>query len=316
MRRLARLGRWLGVFALVFVAPVLVSTGMWAFADRPANWRAADWGTSGLLAGEKPGEAVIHVLAARTGGLKGALAIHSWIVLRRAGESGYDRYDKVGWGSPIRRNGYAADGRWYSNDPEIVATVRGAEAERLIPLVEAAIASYPHAARGGYRLWPGPNSNSFVAHVLRSVPDIGAVLPPNAVGRDYLPGGKVVALDRDWRDLHVTLYGLAGFSAGLRSGLEVHLFGLVAGIDIIRPGVKLPGLGRLGIYRARVLARSHSVNWLSPISPAARPSIVVVASTSSAVSRQPFIRRKTKAARNAVRLLPSTNGWLRAMPNA
>lgn len=234
-------------FLLVFLAPALLATAVWAVSDRPANWRSADWSSSGLLAKPKREDAVVHVLAARTGGLKGAVSVHSWILLKRKGERDYVRYDKVGWGSPVRRNGYAADGRWYSNDPWIVASVTGSEAEALIPRVEAAIASYPHAARGGYRIWPGPNSNSFVAHVLREVPQIGAALPPTAVGRDYLSGGRFLAIDSDWRNVHATVYGLAGFSAGLRSGLEVHFLGLVAGVDIARPGIKVPGVGRIGL---------------------------------------------------------------------
>lgn len=238
--------RLLLAFLLVFLAPAGVSTAVWAVADRPASWRNADWSSSGLLPRPRAEEAAVLVLAARTGGLKGAVSVHSWIVLKRPGEREYERYDKVGWGSPVRRNGYPADGRWYSNEPWVVASVTGEQAEALIARVEAAIASYPHSARGGYRIWPGPNSNSFVAHVLREVPQIGAALPPTAVGRDYLSGGRFLAIDSDWREVHATLWGLAGFSAGLRSGFEVHLLGLVAGVDITRPGIKLPGVGRVG----------------------------------------------------------------------
>lgn len=241
------LKRMMLAFLLVFLAPAIVATAVWAVSDRPANWRAADWSSSGLLPAPKQDEAVIHVLAARTGGLKGAVSVHSWIVLKRKGEREYERYDKVGWGSPVRRNGYAADGRWYSNAPWIVASVTGDAAQALIPRVEAAIASYPHAGRGGYRMWPGPNSNSFVAHILREAPQIGATLPPTAVGRDYLSGGRFLAIDSDWRNVHATLWGLAGFSAGLRSGLEVHFLGLVAGVDVARPGIKVPGVGRIGL---------------------------------------------------------------------
>ena len=75
----------------------------------------------------------------------------------------------------------------------------------------------------------------------------GAVLPPHAVGRDYLPDGEFVHLDEDSRDLHVTLRGLLGFSVGVRSGIEVHFLGLVAGLDLARPGIKVPALGRIGI---------------------------------------------------------------------
>ena len=121
------------------------------------------------------------------------------------------------------------------------------EAARLIPKIEKAISAYPYSKPGGYRIWPGPNSNTFVAHVLRSVPELGVVLPPDAVGRDYLPEGKLFAVDPDGRDVHATLYGLLGVSAGVRSGIELHIMGLVAGIDLARPGIKIPALGRIGI---------------------------------------------------------------------
>ena len=239
----------------LFLLPAALSAGWWLSLDRPASWREADWSSSGILppaAGER--QAVIHVMAARTGGLKGALSTHSWIVIKRAGASAYDRYDKVGWGNPVRRNAYAADARWYSNTPFIVKTVRGEKAARLIPEIEAAIAAYPHSARGGYRIWPGPNSNSFVAHVLRQVPDLDAALPVTAVGRDYLADGsrwgRIWHVDADGLDAKFSLGGYAGISAGMRSGFEVNLLGLVAGVDIRHPAVKLPGFGRLGLSSA------------------------------------------------------------------
>ncbi len=166
---------------------------------------------------------------------------------QRQGETTYNRYDKVGWGSPIRRNAYVADARWYSNTPNLVVSVKGEEATELIPKIEQAIQSYPYSKPGAYRIWPGPNSNTFVAHVLRSVPELGAVLPPDAVGRDYLPEGRLFSIDADGLDMHATLYGLLGISAGARSGLEVHFMGLVAGVDVLHPAVKIPALGRFGV---------------------------------------------------------------------
>jgi hypothetical protein len=38
----------------------------------------------------------------------------------------------------------------------------------------------------------------------------------------------------------------------LEEGIELNLFGLSVGIDIMRPALKLPGIGRLGMP-ARVL---------------------------------------------------------------
>jgi hypothetical protein len=147
---------------------------------------------------------------------------------------------------PVRKNAYEPDGRWYSNRPQVVWQVSGRDAEMLIPKIEHAIAAYPYNIRGGYRLWPGPNSNTFVASIMRAVPEIDAVLPPNAVGRDFLTGGRFFAYDPAG-DAHMTLFGLIGFSAGVKSGFEVHLLGLVAGIDFARPGVKIPAFGRVGV---------------------------------------------------------------------
>lgn len=186
-------------------------------------------------------------MAARTGGLKGALSLHTWIVTKEAGGFQYNRYDKVGWGSAVRKNMFEPDARWYSNQPFFVKTIRGEAAEKLIPKVEAAISKYPHDGYGGYRIWPGPNSNSFVAYVLRAVPEINAVLPSNAVGRDFTAKHNFFQLASDGLDVHFSIYGLVGMAAGVRSGLEFHLLGLVFGLDFAEPGVKLPGFGRIGI---------------------------------------------------------------------
>lgn len=240
--------RLAAAFLIIYLLPALASAGWWYMQDRPQSWRDADWSSAGILpkAVESP-DAAIYIFSATTGGMKGAVASHAWIVTKQQGATAYDRYDKVGWGKPIRRNAYQADARWYSNAPRLVVSVKGTQAAQLIPKIEAAIASYPYASPGGYRIWPGPNSNTFVAHVLRSVPELGVVLPPDAVGRDYLPEGKLFQIDADGRDVHATLYGVAGISAGARSGFELHFFGLVAGFDFARPGIKIPALGRFGV---------------------------------------------------------------------
>ena len=244
-----RLLKRLMLFLLtVFIAPALLTLAWWQIKERPGSWRAADWSASGVLpAASSDPDAAIYLMAARTGGLKGAFAVHSWIVVKRPGASRYDRYDKVGWGSPVRHNAYPADGRWYSNAPWVVHAVHGEEALRLIPEFEAAIAEYPFSHRGDYRIWPGPNSNTFVAHVLRHVPEFGGFLPPNAAGRDFAPGLFAIDWSEEAKDLHVTLGGMIGFAAGAVSGLELHFMGLVAGLDFNRPGVKIPAAGLVAL---------------------------------------------------------------------
>ncbi|WP_308915948.1 DUF3750 domain-containing protein [Jannaschia sp. LMIT008] len=235
------------LFLLLFVVPVLASTAWWALQDRPRHWNDADWGPSGVLpAAAQVADATIHVMTARTGGWKGAVSVHSWIVWKRAGDRRWTRHDVVGWGNPVRRDGYAPDARWYSNDPVIRATVTGAQATALIPRLEDAVAAYPWSARGAYRIFPGPNSNTFVEHLLREVPEIGTTLPPHAVGKDWRGPGLRWGRDPGG-DLHVSAWGLLGLSAGPRTGLELQALGQTFGIDWRRPALKLPGIGRVGV---------------------------------------------------------------------
>jgi hypothetical protein len=177
--------RLLLAILIIYLLPALASAGLWAMKEHPTGYRNARWSSAGILP-EAPADkpAAIYVYSAMTGGFKGSVASHAWIVVKREGASSYDRYDKVGWGTPIRRNAYAPDAYWYSNMPRRVVELHGEEAERLIPKIEQAIADYPYGKPGGYHIYPGPNSNTFVAHVLRQVPELGVVLPPDAVGRD------------------------------------------------------------------------------------------------------------------------------------
>ncbi|WP_062228065.1 DUF3750 domain-containing protein [Aureimonas frigidaquae] len=234
-------------FACLFVLPVLLGLGWWSLGDHPASWRNASWSSAGLLPPPERGQAAIYVLAARTGGLKGALSVHSWLILKRPDQDRYERYDKVGWGMPIRRDQYEADGYWYSNPPFIVHAVTGSDAIAMLPQFDAAIAAYPYREMGAYRIWPGPNSNSFVAYVLNAVPGFGGRLPPNAVGKDYAPGWGTFGLTPDGRDFRASLGGYAGVTVGTASGIEVNLLGLAAGIDFERLGIKLPAVGTLAL---------------------------------------------------------------------
>lgn len=237
----------LRIFALTFLLPVAVAALWWSVQDRPASWRAADWGPSGVLppASTVPG-AAIHVLSARTGGAKGALSVHSWIVWKDAGDARWARAEVVGWGLPVRRDAYAPDAKWYSNAPRVVGSVRGTHAARILPDLRAAIDGYPWGRRGDYVIWPGPNSNTFVAHVLRQIPELGLALPPHAVGRDWTGPGFAASRDAGG-DLHASFRGLVGLSLGPRTGIELHLLGQAFGVDVARPAIKLPGIGRVGL---------------------------------------------------------------------
>jgi hypothetical protein len=236
---------------IVFILPALASLAVWqADASKPRSWRDANWSSAKILPeATRDREAVIHVMAAKTGRWKGAFAVHSWLVMKSKGANHYDRYDVVGWGRPVRLNAYAPDARWYSNQPEILKTIKGEKAERYIPLLETAIADYPAWQRGDYKIWPGPNSNSFIAHVLNDVPELQAVLPSNAVGRDFLASGEWLRVDPNYDNIQVSLGGYAGFAIGKRHGFELNFLGLVTGFGISEPSIKLPGFGTIPLSK-------------------------------------------------------------------
>ncbi|MEL6750889.1 MAG: DUF3750 domain-containing protein [Pseudomonadota bacterium] len=244
MRRL--LSSLFAFLFLIFIAPALVHIGVWWWSDPPRSWRDANWDSAGILPQPRQDEAALYLMSARTGGMKGALATHSWVVLKKPGEARYQRFDKVGWGRPVRRNSFAADGNWYSNPPRIVWQASGTEAAALLPQVEKAIANYAHQQPGDYGIWPGPNSNTFIAHVVRSVPGFASDLPGEAVGRDYPKGNGWL-----WRDasgaLRGSLGGFAGFAVGGTAGFELNFLGLVAGFDWQRGEVKVPGFGSMRV---------------------------------------------------------------------
>ena len=74
-------------------------------------------------------------------------------------------------------------------------------------------------------------------------PDVA--LPANAVGRDFRPW-PYVGLTDSGTGVEASLWGLLGVKLGWVEGVELNFLGLVAGLDLRNPGVKLPGFGRIG----------------------------------------------------------------------
>jgi len=238
----------LAVLAL-FLLPIAARAALYAYEGGPGSWRNADWSSVGSLpAATAEPEARVLVMSGRTGGWKGVFAVHSWIVLKPANAANWRRYDVVGWGNPVRVNGWAPDGRWFGNRPQVVLDLHGDAAANAIPKIEAAVKAYRYANPGDYRIWPGPNSNTFVAAMLRAVPETDAILPANAVGRDFRPW-PYAGLTDSGTGVEVNLWGLLGAKVGWIEGIEFNFLGLVAGLDIRHPALKIPGFGRIGLPR-------------------------------------------------------------------
>ena len=173
-------------FLALFLLPIAVRAVLVSFETRAHSWHEADWSSIGSLppATSHPAARVLF-LSARTGRWKGIFATHSWIVLKRENAYLEPPRRRGRLGQLVRTNGWAPDGRWFGDSPVVVADVNGAEATVLLPKIEAAIKAYQFAKAGDYRVWPGPNSNTFVAAVLRAVPELSTALPPTAIGKRF-----------------------------------------------------------------------------------------------------------------------------------
>jgi hypothetical protein len=236
------------VFSCLYLFPLLVSAGIYYFTGRNADWHSADRSSARLLPSpQQLPSAVVRVFSARTVSWRGIIATHSWIVIKDQDAANYERFDYTAWGLPIWKDRFVPDGRWFGSVPEVIFAADGAAAARMIPAIRAFIRNYRYSGRGDYRLWPGPNSNTFVAAIIQAVPGMRACLPPTAIGKDYPYDGRWLGLTPSKTGIRINLGGYAGLTLGWYEGIEMNLLGLVAGLDIRRPALKLSGLGRIGI---------------------------------------------------------------------
>ena len=196
---------------------------------------------------------MVQLYTARTIGWRGWFSVHSWIALKEKDAQSYEVLQVVGWRlfhgrSPVMIEPGEPDRRWYGAQPSLILDLRGERAETAILKIRKAATDYPYPRT--YRLWPGPNSNTFISHILRSVPELGIDLPPNAIGRDYLVNGRPLGRSESRTGFQFSLLGLVGATLGVNDGVEVQLFGLTFGVDVLHPALKLPMVGRLGMRSA------------------------------------------------------------------
>ena len=215
-----------------------------------SDWRTASREPVGLAPDPAAHpEAVIQVYAARTVGWRGVFGVHSWVAVKPARASEYTVYEVIGWklrwdDTAVSIRSREPDGRWFGNEPELLADKRGAAADALIARIDEAAKSYPYAA--AYSAWPGPNSNTFTAWITREVPELRVDLPPTAIGKDYL-GSSVIASAPSGSGGQFSVAGVLGVTLSSVEGLELNLLGLTFGLDPWPPAIKLPLVGRIGV---------------------------------------------------------------------
>jgi hypothetical protein len=237
-----------------------------AYLDRVESGSVGDWRNgSRAPVGLAPNpattpEPVVQVYAARTVRWRGYFGVHTWVAVKPRSARAFTVYEVSGWrlrrtGSAVNVDDRAPDSRWFGSRPDLIAERRGEGVDELIARIEQAVAAYPYA--GSYRVWPGPNSNTFVAHVLRAAPELRADLPATAIGKDYL-GTELLAWSPSGTGVQFNLFGVFGALAGVEEGLELNVLGLTFGVDPFDLALKLPLAGRLGWPSAEVAVAAPS----------------------------------------------------------
>ena len=181
-------------FLIIFASAImLIVASLWATSlalepDGVGAARAPDPATHS--------EPVIQVYGADVWGFRGNFAIHTWIATKGRNESDYTIHQVIGWrlrrgrsvvvestGNPARP--------WYGSPAVLLHEISGPGSQPLVERVRAAVAAYPYP--DDYKMWPGPNSNSFIAWVGLEVPELGLTLPAKAIGQSWMKSNHQAA---------------------------------------------------------------------------------------------------------------------------
>ncbi len=216
-----------------------------------SDWRTASRESMGIAPNPVSlEEAIVQVYSARAFNWRGVFGVHMWISTKTKGATEYETHQVLGWqkyrGLPVVvSKADQPDRSWYGHTPDVVAEFRGAQAEKLIPQILKAVESYPYPDT--YRVWPGPNSNTFIAWIARHVPELRLQLPATAIGKDYLTNGDLIADAPSGSGKQVALFGVLGATLAKEEGLEMNILGLSFGVDWNDRALILPGVDRISL---------------------------------------------------------------------
>jgi hypothetical protein len=194
-----------------------------------------------------PSAAVVQLRYATLPFLFRAVAVHYWFAVLDASSRQWHRWEvwqtKDAGGQSIGH--VHCDLRHpdcgVGGGPYRLAAEWSGSAARAIGSVLNHAQVYPH--RDHYRAWPGPNSNTFVAWVLRQA-GLHHCLDPRAIGKDYLgPFGIGLSFGPTGVQVETPVVGVK-FS--LRGGAEVHLLCCTGGLRWWPPEVDTP-FGRVSL---------------------------------------------------------------------
>src|SRR5690606_32540540 len=223
MKQIFRYTGWFfGALILLLAGPIMLA----ANGTQPErnSWQTASRDSAGLAPpAAEVHEAIVQVYGARAWSWRGYFAVHTWVATKEEGADHYKVHEVTGWRRHVvNSRPEDPDRHWYGAKPEIDAEMRGEDAQAMIRDIYKAGASYPYASE--YDAWPGPNSNSVVAWVIRETPELNVALPNHAIGKDYL-GSRIGASTPGGAGYQPPLGGDFRGGAGARGGLDVYMLG-------------------------------------------------------------------------------------------
>jgi hypothetical protein len=190
---------------------------------------------------QRPRVPVVQLVRARLPMPLKVIAVHYWFCAYDPRAQRWERWELwqeegVGpssWGH-VHRDLMAPWDGVGGGDPVLEAEWFGDDASRLIATLNRP-EDYPD--RATYRAWPGPNSNTYVAWVLRAS-GTSADLGPLGIGQDW----------RGWVGGGTTTTGtglqfetpLVGAKLGILDGFELHILARTFGFAPLRPTLKTP----------------------------------------------------------------------------
>lgn len=228
------------VFFLLLAGPMYLLVSGQVLLD--TNWRTASRASAQLPRLAPIGNrAAIVLFSAPAFHWRGMFSTHTWLAVKRTNDSSYTVYQCIGWhryfGDPIisiKKD--IPDRFWFDAAPKIEGMLIGKQAEQLLPQIERVVKQYPYANQ--YRMWPGPNSNTFIAYIIQHVPELHFTMPYNAVGYDY-----------GWRfdGNTVQLGGVLGYHLTTKAWV-FNILGLAFGLSFKPLGWIVPGLGYISAF--------------------------------------------------------------------
>ena len=116
-------------------------------------------------------------------------AHHTWVDVKRGDEQRWLRVEVLNETTGAQAAAIPAatarmDTRW-QRDIRTHTTILGERAQRIAAVIEDLARAQHDKYANGYRGWPGPNSNTLIAELVREIPDLTTDFDPNALGKDY-----------------------------------------------------------------------------------------------------------------------------------